>query len=140
MTTKRRRRFTADFKKRVALEALRGDRTVQAIAAKHEVHPNQVGTWKRQAVEGLDEVFARGGSPGPSEHEATIRDLHAKIGELTMERDFFSAGVAAMSRPARRNLVDRDGALSIRRQCELMGISRSSVYYARGERARRTWR
>ena len=79
MTTKRRRRFTADFKKRVALEALRGDRTVQAIAAKHEVHPNQVGTWKRQAVEGLDEVFARGGSPGPSEHEATIRDLHAKI-------------------------------------------------------------
>ena len=74
MTTNRRRRFTADFKKRVALEALRGDRTVQAIAAKHEVHPNQVGTWKRQAIEGLDEVFARGGSPGPSEHEATIRD------------------------------------------------------------------
>ena len=63
MTTKRRRRFTADFKKRVALEALRGDRTVQAIAAKHEVHSNQVGTWKRQAVEGLDEVFARGGCP-----------------------------------------------------------------------------
>ena len=93
MTTNRRRRFTADFKKRVALEALRGDRTVQAIAAKHEVHPNQVGTWKRQAVEGLDEVFARGGSPGPSEHEATIRDLHAKIGELTMERDFFQRGL-----------------------------------------------
>ena len=136
MTTKRRRRFTADFKKRVALEALRGDRTVQAIAAKHEVHPNQVGTWKRQAVEGLDEVFARGGSPGPSEHEATIRDLHAKIGELTMKRDFFQRGLQAMSRPARRNLVDRDGALSIRRQCELMGISRSSVYYApRGESA-----
>ena len=60
-------------------EALRGDRTVQAIAAKHEVHPNQVGTWKRQAIEGLDEVFAHGGSPGPSEHEATICDLHAKI-------------------------------------------------------------
>ena len=56
-------------------------------------HPNQVGTWKRQAIEGLDEVFARGGSPGPSEHEATIRDLHAKIGELTMERDFFQRGL-----------------------------------------------
>ena len=70
-----------------------GGPTVQAIAAKHEVHPNQVGTWKRQAVEGLDEVFARGGSPGPSEHEATIRDLHAKIGELTMERDFFQRGL-----------------------------------------------
>ena len=86
--------------------------------------------------EGLDEVFARGGSPGPSEHEATIRDLHAKIGELTMERDFFQRGFAALSRPARRNLVERDGALSIRRQCALLGISRSSVYYApRGESA-----
>ena len=109
MTTKRRRRFTADFKKRVALEALRGDRTVQVIAAKHEVHPNQVGTWKRQAIEGLDEVFARGGSPGPSEHEATIRDLHTKIDELTMERDLFSggcsaepAGAAEPGRPGRR--------------------------------------
>ena len=47
MTTKRRRQYTANFKKRVALEALRGDRPVQAIAAKHEIHPNQVGAWKR---------------------------------------------------------------------------------------------
>ena len=60
MTTKRRRQYTANFKKRVALEALRGDRTVQAIAAKHEIHPNQVGAWKRQAVDGLEEVFAGG--------------------------------------------------------------------------------
>ena len=43
----------------MALEALRGDRTVQAIAAKHEVHPNQVGAWKRQAVDGLEDVFAK---------------------------------------------------------------------------------
>ena len=51
MTT--RRRFTADFKAKMALEALRGDRTVQEIAARHKVHPNQVSTWKRQAVGGL---------------------------------------------------------------------------------------
>ena len=87
MTTRRRRRFTTDFKKRVALEALRGDRTVQEIAARHEVHPNQVSLWKRQAVEGLDEVFAGGRASRQTEHEATIRDLHAKVGELTVERD-----------------------------------------------------
>ena len=92
MTTKRRRRFTAAFKKRVVLEALRGDRTVQEIAARHEVHPDQVSTWKRQAVDGLDEIFASGGASRQSEHEATIRDLHAKIGELTVERDFFLRG------------------------------------------------
>ena len=92
MTTRRRRRFTTDFKKRVALEALRGDRTVQEIAARHEVHPNQVSLWKRQAIEGLDEVFAGGRTSRQTEHEATIRDLHAKIGELTVERDFFLRG------------------------------------------------
>ena len=48
-----RRRFTADVKARVALEALRGDKTIQEIATKHKVHPNQVSTWKRQAIDGL---------------------------------------------------------------------------------------
>ena len=100
MTTKRRRQYTATFKKRVALEALRGDRTVQAIAAKHEIHPNQVGAWKRQAIDGLEEVFAGGRASRDSEHEATVRDLHAKIGELTVERDFFCAACNAEPRRA----------------------------------------
>ena len=67
MATKRRRRFTADFKKRVALEALRGDRTVQEIAARHEVHPNQVSGCKRPAHAGLEErsaAAAPAASPG----------------------------------------------------------------------------
>lgn len=85
MATRRRRRFTADFKKRVALEALRGDRTVQEIAARHEVHPNQVSTWKRQAIDGLDEIFGGGRTSRQSEHEATVRDLHAKIGHRCRE-------------------------------------------------------
>ncbi len=55
MTT--RRRFTADFKAKVALEALRGDRTIQEIASRHKVHPNQVSAWKRQAMDGLGAVF-----------------------------------------------------------------------------------
>ena len=91
MTT--RRRFTADFKARVALEALRGDRTVQEIATKHKVHPNQVSTWKRQAVEGLGAVFSNGADRAGRDHEAEVRDLHAKIGELTVERDFLARGL-----------------------------------------------
>ena len=91
---RKRRRFTAEFKKRVALEALRERDPVQAIAARYEVHPNQVSAWKRQAVEGLDEVFTQPGSKRGGEREATIRDLHAKIGELTVERDFFLRGLA----------------------------------------------
>ncbi len=91
--TRKRRRFTAEFKKRVALEALRERDTVEAIAARFEVHPNQVSAWKRQAVESLGEVFSGSGSKRGAEQEATIRDLHAKIGELTVERDFFLRGL-----------------------------------------------
>ena len=94
MATKRRR-FTAQFKARVALEAFRGDRTIQAIAAKHQVHPNQVSVWKRQAQTGLEELFAATAKRGPTEQEALIHDLHAKIGELTVERDFLgSSGIS----------------------------------------------
>ena len=52
----KRRRFSEEQKAKIALEALRGDRTLQEIAARHQVHPNQVSTWKRQAMEGLSEV------------------------------------------------------------------------------------
>ena len=87
-TAQKRRRFSAGFKKKVALGALREADRVQAIAARYKVHPTQVGTWKRQAVEGLGEVFETGGKRD-GEHEKTIRELYAKIGELTVERDFF---------------------------------------------------
>lgn len=88
----KRRRFTDQFKAKVALDALRGDRTIQEIAAKHQVHPNQVSTWKRQAMEGLADVFSRGGKPsGPS--EAELKELHAKIGRLAVENDFLAQGL-----------------------------------------------
>ncbi len=135
MTTRRRRRFTADFKKRVALEALRGDRTVQEIAARHEVHPNQVSTWKRQAIDGLDEIFGGGRTSRQSEHEATVRDLHAKIGELTVERIFFRAGSNAEpgrtpgdGRPRRR--VEHQPSVRVARRQPLLGV----LHAPRGER------
>ena len=89
----KRRRFTADFKAKVALEALRGDKTIQEIAARHKVHPNQVSTWKRQAVDGLGEVFSNGVDRARRDHETEVRDLHAKIGQLTVERDFLAGGL-----------------------------------------------
>ena len=91
MTT--RRRFTGEFKARVALEALRGDKTVQEIAARHKVHPNQVSTWKHQAIEGLSEVFSNGADHERHDRETEVRDLHAKIGQLTVERDFLAGGL-----------------------------------------------
>jgi transposase len=91
MTT--RRRFTGEFKARIALEALRGDKTVQEIASKHKVHPNQVSAWKRQAIDGLGEVFSNGLDRERQDRESEVRDLHAKIGQLMVERDFLAGGL-----------------------------------------------
>ena len=55
---------------------------------RHKIHPNQVSTWKQRAVEGMKEVFTMGAERACGDHEAEVRDLHAKIGELTVERDF----------------------------------------------------
>ena len=69
----KRRRFTADFKAKVALEALRGDKTIQEMATRHKVHPNQVSTWKRQATDGLDAVFSNGPDKARVDREGQAR-------------------------------------------------------------------
>ena len=88
---RKRRRFTADFKAKVALEAHRGDKTIQEIAARHKVHPNQVSTWKRQAMDGLGAIFFNGTDKARVDRAGDIHDLHAKIGQLTVERDLARA-------------------------------------------------
>jgi len=90
MTT--RRRFSDKFKATVALEVLRGDKTVQQIAAKHRLHPTQVTSWKRQAIEGLTDVFSDKVKKAEN-NEAEVKELHAKIGKLVVENDFLSQGL-----------------------------------------------
>ncbi len=85
--------ITAEFKARAALTALRGDKTIQEIAARHKVHLNQVSAWKRQAVEGLGAVFSNGPDKARLDHDEEVHDLHAKIGQLTVERDFLAKGL-----------------------------------------------
>ncbi len=86
----KRRNFSAAFKAKVALEALRGDRTLAELAARHKVHPNLITKWKRQAGEGMVEVFSGKPAWRDGVHAAEIKELHAKIGELTIEKDFLS--------------------------------------------------
>ncbi len=86
----KRRNFSAAFKAKVALEALRGDATLAELAARHKVHPNLITKWKRQAGEGMVEVFSGKPARRDGAHESEIKELHAKIGELTIEKDFLS--------------------------------------------------
>ena len=86
----KRRNFSAAFKAKVALEVLRGDQTLAELAARHKVHPNLITKWKRQAGEGMVEVFSGRPARRDGAHEAEVKELHAKIGELTVEKDFLS--------------------------------------------------
>lgn len=85
-----RRRFTAEFKAKVALEAIQGHQTVAELATKYQIHPTQIAAWKREAVEKLSKVFDEKGSEREKTRDGEIARLHAKIGQLVVERDFLS--------------------------------------------------
>lgn len=84
----KRRNHSASFKAKVALEALRGEKTVAELAAQYEVHPDQISNWKRQAMEALPDVFSGKVGGGDKGRDKEISTLHEKIGQLTVERDF----------------------------------------------------
>ena len=86
--TGKRKRYSADFKAKVALEALRGEQTVAQLAAKHCVHQTMINTWKKQAIEGMATVFSGNAGAADAARENEIDQLHAKIGQLVVERDF----------------------------------------------------
>ena len=90
MGKNKRKRYSAEFKARVALEALKGESTVQELASRFGVHPNMIAQWKRQAIEGMADSFRSKSERSDALGEEQVKELHAKIGQLTVERDFLA--------------------------------------------------
>jgi len=88
MSKTKRKRYSSEFKAKAAREALKEEAAIAGIAARFSIHPNQVSEWKKQALEGLSGIFEGKTGRNDAVHEAQIRQLHAKIGQLTVERDF----------------------------------------------------
>src|ERR1700744_6595980 len=90
--TGKRKRYSADFKAKVALEALRGDLTTAQLASKHGIHQTMVGEWKKQAKEGLTAVFSDRSvaAETASPSESHVEKLRAEIGQLRVERQWLS--------------------------------------------------
>lgn len=94
MPRRPRRNHSPAFKAKVALEAIKGEQPLITIAERFDVHPNQITKWKRQLLDGAAAVF--GEAEQAKEGGPSIAELHAKIGELTMENDFLSGALGRM--------------------------------------------
>ena len=93
MSRRPRRNHTPAFKAKVALAAIKGDRTLAQLAEQFDVHPNQITTWKAQLEGGAADVFGPG-SIAPTTPAVDVKSLHAKIGELTLENDFLEGALS----------------------------------------------
>ena len=89
-----RKRYSGEFKAKVALEAIRGDLTLAELAVRHGIHPTMIATWKRQAIAGMAATFSGTAEASKAAGEADIEKLHAKIGQLLEDWDFLSKGLA----------------------------------------------
>jgi len=87
--SKKRNRYSAEFKAKVALAALRNDETMAELAARFGVHPTMINNWKRSLVESAAELFQKG-HKSRNQNETQIDELYRQIGKLQVERDFLS--------------------------------------------------
>jgi len=92
MQRRPRRNHTPTFKAKVALAAIKGDRTLAQLAELFDVHPNQVIAWRAQLESGAADVFGPGGGQAAAP-AIDVKSLHAKIGELTLENDFLEGAL-----------------------------------------------
>jgi len=90
MSKRPRRNHAPAFKAKVALDALKGEQTLVELAQRYQVHPNQIAEWKKQLLEHAPDIFSRERKPEPV---PSVKDLHAKIGQLSMENDFLSGAL-----------------------------------------------
>mgnify|MGYP003507637420 FL=1 len=94
MSRRPRRNHSATFKAKVALAAIKGDRTIAQLADQFDVHPNQITTWKAQLEGGAADVFGPGSGSTQATPAVDVKALHAKIGELTLENDFLESALS----------------------------------------------
>lgn len=94
---KQRRRHSPEFKAKVALEAVKGQKTVNEIASEFSIHPNQVSTWKQELLQGLETIFRQPQSQEQREHVALQAELYEQIGRLKMELEWLKKKAARFS-------------------------------------------
>ena len=87
----KRKQYSAEFKSKVALAAVRGDKTVPELASQYDLHPTQINNWKRQLLDGASGLFeTKSAKASDDDHQSQVDVLYRQIGQLTVERDFLA--------------------------------------------------
>ena len=94
MSKRARRNHAPAFKAKVALAAIKGEKTLADLAQQFDIHSNQITQWKAQLLEGAAGVFGAEARPEPAAPAVDLKSLHAKIGELTLENDFWEGALS----------------------------------------------
>ena len=128
MSKRPRRNHRPAFKAKVALAAVKGEKTLAELAQQYDVHANLINQWRARLLEGAADVF--GAEPAAVEPPVDVTVLHAKIGELTLANDFLAGALGkAGLLPSAKTMIDQEHALPLIAQARQLGISRRSIYY-----------
>ena len=128
MTTTRKQ-YSPKFKARVPLEALRGDKTLGQLGAQFRVHPMQIVKWRKLALEQLPELFVDGRTRKGRQEGSNTDALSEEIGRLKVELDWLNRKLVCSNSDLRPLVEPEHAEISVRRQCEPLGVNRSSLYY-----------
>ena len=131
----KRKSFSADFKAKLVLEVLEGEKTVNEISSQYEVLPASLKNWKKQFLENMSLAFDK--STVVKEYKDEIEELKKskdsiakKLGETIVEKDFLVEKLNSLaSSKERKSLLDTKLDLSLNKQCKLLNINKSSLYY-----------
>ena len=133
--SKKRKSYSADFKAKLVLEVLEGEKTINEIASAYEVLPSSLKQWKKQFLENMSLAFDK--STVVKEYKDQIEvlkkdkdNMAKKVGELTLERDFAVEKLHSLaSSKERKSMIDSKLNISLNKQCQLLQVSKSSLYY-----------
>ena len=124
-----RKRYDGTFKAKVALEAIKGQKTISQIASEYSIHPNQIVQWKKQLLEEAPQIFSRKRNQEEKAIEEKEAELYRQIGQLKVELDWVKKNLDCSVTDKRRLVDPTSPAIPLYRQCELLGLSRSGYYY-----------
>ncbi len=130
---KQPRKFSSQEKDMVALAAIKGEKTIAQISSSYQVHPTQIGHWKKQALDSLPEVFKDNKKKErlqELERQNELDSLYKVIGQRDIELDWLKKNCQCLTRSELQSLIDKHNQnINLTRQAELLRISRASLYY-----------